>query len=778
MTLAKKIALCIPVCAFLALTVFLAAAPAEEKLRPGSVLSVDIRDRSGKPLRTVLSQQSCVSRYRSLSEISPWVAGASVVLEDKRFYRHHGVDPAAVARAFADNLKARRIVSGASTITQQLAESVFELPAYSLWGKIGEAFYALKLELHLSKDEILELYLNRIFYGNGCYGIEAASQGYFGRSACDLSAAQSAFLASIPQSPSFYDPYRNPGAVMEKQRVVLAKMLQRDLLSRRQYEEALAEEIVVRRPSDFFLAPHFCDYLLSEGHVPPRASAVNSTLDLELQRTVENLLARHVSALKDKFVSNGAVLVIENRTGHILAMAGSADYFSAGGQVNAALALRQPGSCLKPFTYALALESGKRASDLIADLPLTVATENGRFSPSNYDGGFHGPVRLREALACSYNIPAVRLSMEVGFDFLYRRLQEAGFEHFSEPPSYYGAGLTLGNGEVTLLELVRAYRLFAAGGRTVALRAVDTVEYGNGSALPGKAIGAEKQVFSPQTAYVTAHILSDNHARYRAFGRHSALNLPFLCLAKTGTTKEYRDNWTVGSTVDYTVGVWVGNFDGSPMRDVSGVTGAAPLFRDVMLFLHRNALPEPFSCPPSVETGKICTLSGMLPGENCADVAEEVFIGSAAADKVCSFHRKYSIDRRTGAVASPSSDPEYVTEKIFTVFPPQYIQWALEQGFELPPAAGDATDPEAAVSILFPGEGETFRIDPVLRRQYQKISLRAVSPAGGELLWKMDGVEIGRTGAPFILEWQLVKGEHVLEVESPLGKASCRFAVY
>jgi penicillin-binding protein 1C len=434
-------------------------------------------------------------------------------------------------------------------------------------------------------------------------------------------------------------------------------------------------------------------------------------------------------------LSNGAALVLDNATGDILAMAGSSDFFdeTRDGQVNAAIALRQPGSTLKPMTYGLALEKGLTAATLIEDAPGGFETLEGVFAPENYDERYHGPIRLRSALASSYNVPAVAVLDLLGPDLLHRRLKETGFESLDKTPGYYGIGLTLGNGEVTLLELVRAYAAFARGGLYAGERFVSGVAGKNGRSLEFPGPEKPRRVYSPQAAYLITHILSDRDARVPTFGYLTPLNLPFPAAAKTGTSKDFRDNWTIGYTPRHTVGVWVGNFDGSPMHNVSGITGAGPVFRDLMLLLGAGRPKAEFAEPSGIVRKKICPLTGRLPSASCPATIEEVFIAGTEPKEECP------------APHRPGNRPTR-------------IRASLEK--RRPPLAIDS-----------PLDGDVFKIDPVLRPEFQVIRLRASSAEESGVRaveWWVNGRRAGSSRFPFSISWLLRPGSYEIRARAVL----------
>jgi len=534
----------------------------KQKLNPASLLSLRILDREDNLLREVLSDEGGRCRWVKFEEVSVDLVKATITAEDRRFFRHRGISFPAIARAILQNLKSGHIVSGASTISQQLIRNIYHFRR-NIFSKTVEAWLALRLENTLPKKDILVQYLNRISYGNQAYGIEAAAQLYFDKSAELLSLAESAFLAGIPRSPSVLNPYSALHLSVQRQQLILHQMYALGFVDLPKLNRSLNEQLKMIPNSKKFRAPHFCDFILSQysSHERQKMSSIRSTCDYSLQRKVEMLVNNHVSALKDKGITNASAVVLDNFSGEILSMVGSKDFFASqdDGQVNGALSLRQPGSALKPFTYGLALERGMTAAEIIDDSPVQYSTPEGAYRPKNYDKKFHGPVRLRTALACSYNVPAVRVLESLGSEALYYQLKDMGFNSLSQGPGYYGIGLTLGNGEVTLLELVQAYSSLARAGEWLESTAVLQIYDSENTPKLTQRLQKTHPVFSPQVTYILTHILSDQDARIPSFGYNSSLSLPFPCAVKTGTSKDFRDNWAIGYTPNYTVGVWVGN---------------------------------------------------------------------------------------------------------------------------------------------------------------------------------------------------------------------------
>jgi penicillin-binding protein 1C len=745
----------------------------ESKLKPERFCSLQILDRHGNLLREVLSSQEGISHWVSLNEVSPYFIQAVITGEDNRFYKHFGLDPLAIIRAIYQNIKAGRIVSGGSTITQQLARTLYPRPRNLLW-KFIEAITSLRLEIYLTKDEILTYYINRVCFGNQAYGIEAASRLYFDKPSLHLSLAEASFLAGLPCSPTKYDPYRYLERAKKRQKKILKQLYKKKKIDTDQYKRALKEKLNLIPKERKFRAPHFVDFVLMRMKKSKlkNVSKIYTTLDWYLQKNVELLTKVHIANLKEYGVTNAAVLIMNNQTGEIITMVGSANFFDPvhDGQVNGVISLRQPGSTLKPFTYGLALERGMTLGEIIPDLPLHTATAGGDFTPRNYDRKFHGPVRLRAALACSYNIPAVRILKQMGTDLLLQRLKQAGFENLKKSAIYYGPGLTLGNAEVTLLELVRAYSVLSNKGILKYEKIFLEIRNPEDEPVPLPEIRKNKKIFSPQIAYLLTDVLSDYDARVPAFGMNCPLNLPFPCAAKTGTSKDYRDNWTVGYTPNYTVGVWVGNFDGKPMYRVSGISGAGPLFRNIFLLLsRRNNDDKEFEKPKNLVRINICPVSGELVKDICPGKIEEIFIDGTEPNTECSVHQLFRIDKRNGLLAQDNCPKEMIENRVYEIYPPLYREWMAEQNIPSPPQTYSSLDKteekKDKISIIFPDDGDIFKIDPILRREYQTLFLKAVVPDGiKEIYWLVNGKLLGKVSSPFSFPWRLEKGTHFFQV--------------
>lgn len=576
-----------------------------------------------------------------LGQIPPSLRQATIAAEDHSFYQNPGIDPRAILRSFLLDAHLGRAAYGGSTITQQLVRTILlssaERQQRSLARKLHEASLALQLSSRFSKDQVLALYLNNVYYGNLAYGVEAASEAYFARPVSTLDVAQCALLAGIPRSPTLYNPLIDPDAALGRRHEVLGLMRRNGYISAAQLAQADAEPLALAAPGQGILAPHFVLYVASllearygRDALERGGLQVTTTLDLNLQRQAEAAVAAHVAQLrKDHNAHDGALVALDPATGQILAMVGSANYAdrSIDGAVNVALARRQPGSAIKPFTYAAAFARDYTPATIVDDAPAAFPTREGiPFLPQNYDLQFHGPVTLHTALANSYNIPAVKVLAHAGIPAMLAVAHAAGITTMNDVDRY-GLALTLGGGEVRLLDLTDAYAAFDTGGVHHDPVAILRVAGTGGHILDAWQPTPGRRAVSPQVAYLITSILSDNAARMPAFGEGSPLALDRPAAAKTGTTSDFHDNWTVGYTPDLVTGVWVGNADNTAMRDVTGISGAAPIWHDFMARALQSLPPRDFVRPPGIVTETICPGTGLPPTVSCPDRFDEVFIG-------------------------------------------------------------------------------------------------------------------------------------------------------
>jgi len=581
---------------------------------PHGRAAVAFTDRTGTPLGTVLASDEDHAAWVPLGRVAPSFVRAVVAAEDARFAAHGAVDVPALLRAAREYAVLGTARSGGSTIAMQVARGIWNASGTPR-GKVLQILGAERLAVRSDRDALLEAYVNRIPMGGNLYGVEAAARTYFGVPAADLDLAQSAALAAIPNDPTRLSPYAHWSGLRARQRYVLDRMVATGAIGRAQADAAAREQLhVLPQDEGLQIAQHALFFLYPQ--VAPGATAARTTLDAPLQRFVQAQTAQVVAALAERHVTDAAAIVVENATGDVLAYAGSPDYYAdeALGRNDGVQALRQPGSLLKPFTYELALERDVIApNSILPDVPTTYAIPGGkRYTPADYSTKFSGPVRVRYALANSLNVPAVRTLSALGVDPLLDRLHALGFAHLDKPASYYGLGLTLGSGEVSLYELSRAYVTMARDGDAVPLRLL-------ADDPPARA----SPVGDAPEWQLIVDMLADPQARAKSFGLHSILEMPFPAAVKTGTSSDFRDTWTVGFSRAYTVAVWVGNFDGSAMHDVSGVTGAGPLWNRIMLHLHEREDPPPFPAPAGYAREPICATTGRRPDATCPAIVAE-----------------------------------------------------------------------------------------------------------------------------------------------------------
>lgn len=654
-----------------------------------------ILDRNGQLLYELLDPTAGRRNYIPLENISPNLIAATIATEDKEFYTNPGFDPIAIVRALWQNYVTGGQGGGASTITQQLARALLLSPEEriqrTVTRKAREIILAAEITRRYTKDEIIELYLNEIYYGNLAYGAQAAAETYFGKSAKDLTLGEAAFLAGLPQSPAVYDIYTNPDSTLIRQQQVLVLMfdlsnVQSCIRVSNSDTPVCVDPVVATqaanemkvysfRPLTFDSKyPHWVNFVRSQLEEKYDAQTiyrsgfvVYTTLDPLLQDKAQQLVTEQVSAMVDSNAHNGALVSIRPSTGEILAMVGSPDFNNEAiaGQINMSTSpTRQPGSSIKPITYAAAFEKGWTPSTLIWDVPTQFPDgANPPYEPRNYDGTFHGPLTLRLALANSFNIPAVKALEFVGIyddpntpnkDGMIAMAERLGITSLTR--NDYGLSLTLGGGDVSLIDMTSAYSVFANNGQRVPPVAILKITDFAGNIIDEYTPKAGEQVIRPEHAYLISSILSDNEARSFTFGRHSSLFLSFPVAAKTGTTNDIRDNWTMGYNPDLVTGVWVGNADYTPMVNTSGSQGAGPIWGQFMEFAVpylTNGAPTPFSRPQGIVDKIVCRISGTEPSNACNSEYTEIF----AADQLPlppgkDLARRVKIDLWTGLEAS------------------------------------------------------------------------------------------------------------------------------
>lgn len=586
-------------------------------------LTTKIYDRNGKLLYNIYADKN--RTLLPFDQIPQHIKNASIAIEDKDFYKHKGFDILGVIRA-SMAIAFKQELQGGSTITQQLVKTAFLTPERNLTRKIKELYLAYQVESNFNKNQILEMYLNEVPYGGTAYGIEAASQTYFGKKVTELNLAESALIAGLPQSPTTYSPFgNNPKLAKQRQIEVLRRMLEEKFISQQEHDQAVSEVLVFAQPNIDIKAPHFVLFIkdqlaqkYGEKLVEQGGLRVTTTLDLDIQEMSQEVVTNEVAKLKNYNVGNGAAMVTNPKTGEILAMVGSRDYFDTAndGNVNVTTSLRQPGSSIKPINYAGGLMNGLTAGTIIVDGPVTFKGSP-PYTPKNYDGKFHGAVTLRKSLANSYNIPAVKVLAYNTVPFMLELAQKMGITTFGDP-SRYGLSLTLGGGEVKMIDMTTAFSAFANKGVSHEAYGVIKVEDKDGKVLEEHKNDEGKRAMPEEIAFIISHILADNQARSDAFGTNSQLYIPGKIVSvKTGTTDDIRDNWTIGYTPSYLTAVWVGNNDNKPLNRslTSGVTGAAPIWNKIMKNLLKNKEIENLVAPDNVVSRATC----VGPGEKKDD---------------------------------------------------------------------------------------------------------------------------------------------------------------
>ena len=735
-----------------------------------------ILDRNGNLLYEILDPNAGRRTYEPLSKISPYVIAATIATEDKDFYSHPGFDPLAIIRALWQNYTSGGTVSGASTITQQLARALLMTPEeryqQTISRKAREIILAAEITRRYSKDEILELYLNENYYGNLSYGIEAASETYFNTTADKLDLAQAAFLAGLPQAPSVYDIYTNRDETLRRQKAVLVLMYNaskdENCISVSNSVQPICVDAVAAasaasemdaypftQPHESMLYPHWVYYIRSllEAQYDPQTIyrsgfTVYTTLDPELEDQAEKIVKQQVDSLAAHKVTDGALVAIQPSTGEILAMVGSADFYNAAisGQVNMAISsTRQPGSAIKPLTYVLAFERGWTPATLVWDVPTDFPPSGDPndprppYQPTNYDGKFFGPMSVRDALGNSRNIPAVKALQFVG---IYDNPKTPGVEGLvsfakrmgitSLTRNDYGLSLTLGGGEVSLLQMTGAYAVFADGGRRVPPVAITKIVDHSGNVVYNYTPPPGEQVIRPEYAFLISSILSDPQARALDFGTHSSLNLPFPAAVKTGTTNDFRDNWTIGYTPDLVTGVWVGNANYTPMENILGITGAAPIWSQFMqkaIQQLTGGKPTPFIKPPGVVEKVVCAISGTEPSQWCPDQRTEYFAADQLPpSKDHDLWQNALIDTWTGYRATPDC-AGYTEQKFAANVSDPWAQkwilntkdgqaWAKKMKFSQPIVFAPqqdckASDPRPNIAFANITDGQTITTSPL-----------------------------------------------------------------
>ena len=693
--------------------------------------TLKLLDCRGREIAELASPEARTQFPVALEKMGPWLPRITVALEDRRFYNHRGIDWRAIAAACTRNLRSQHLVSGASTITQQLVKLAAGRQRRSWTGKLHEAIAAWKLEHRWSKERILTDYLNRSSYGNRRIGPEAAAQAYFNKPARDLTLSEAIFLAGLPQAPTRFNPWRHPEQANRKYSRSLARLVELGVITRDQ-QSLLARPPKIAHTDPPRAAPHFVDTVVARN--PGLRGTVRTTLDLDLQATTERLVRSHLSALNRHDITQAAVVVVENATGAIRAMVGSENY--AVSQVNGAMHPRSCGSILKPFVYLDAID--KRlltAASLLPDTPDAIRDEYADYDPQNYNRHYLGPVRLREALGCSLNVPAVFALSQLGARPAFYQLQKWGFD-FPQGLSDYGAGFVLGNAETRLVDLAAAYAGLARGG----------------TAMRAKFLAAEHQpvtrIASAEATAIITDILCDNDARQKSFGSHSPLAFDQRVAAKTGTSSGFRDTWTVGFDKEHTVAVWAGNFDGRPMRDTFAVRAVTPLWGTVVQELLRRDHPlDPPMENERLVRREICKATGLLPSRFSPAKLSELFL--------------FNTEPREDSA-------DYFTSDGKLLLPDTYTRWCASRDNTI------GAHVRSNFRITSPPPYAHYEIDPVLSPSQQMVELTAA--AATDVEWFVNNERIlPQHDSRFF--WQLAPGEWNVRAVSRVGTAEATITV-
>lgn len=639
--------------------------PEPGKIQRKSGFSTTFYDRNDKVIYELYEDQNRVPV--SLNAVSEYLRKGTIAIEDKNFYSHSGISSRGIIRAFISSVLKGR-VEGGSTLTQQLIKNVLLTSERSVTRKIKEAILASEIERRYTKDEILEMYLNEAPYGGTIWGAEAAAKAYFGKSARQLNLAESAFLAGLPQRPSYYSPFLNDDKAYEgRTENVLRRMREDKYITKEQEKDALSQvkKMKFESPKVAFNAPHFVFYLIDElskiiGKEKVYSGIkVKTTIDLDIQKKAEEVVHSEINKIKSLNATNGSAVVIDSQSGEILAMVGSYDYNDEKyGKYNTALALRQPGSAMKFITYGAAFEKGYTPSTVIMDVQTTFPNQGEKdYAPVNYDGQYRGPMQLRFALGNSTNVVAVKLLAMIGIRDFLKLASDFGMSQYSPTEANikrFGLSATLGGGETRLVDLTNAYAALARGGIYKPFTAFTEVKDYNNKTIYKQRKPDEKRVISEGTAFLLSHILSDNNARLAVFGTRSYLNIPGKTVAvKTGTTNDKRDNYIVGYTNDITVGVWVGNNDNSPMNPKisSGATGASPIWHQLMIDYLKKYDDGIIKQPDSVTALEVDAYLGGLPKDGQSK-RSEYFIKGTEPKEVSPYYKKVKLSRSTGKLAN------------------------------------------------------------------------------------------------------------------------------
>jgi len=713
------------------------------------------KDRNGKILRWIPDSKEERHIWTPFEKIPSHVQEAFISAEDQRFYRHPGVDFLAIIRATKSNLMEGKIVSGASTITQQLSRLTYPRKR-TYYDKFVELLRSLRIEGLLNKKQILELYLNKVPMGNNLVGIQAGAKVYFGKALSRITHSEAALLASLPKAPGKLNPYgRNISSLLERKNWVLKKMHTNGYVNSKILNLSIKDTPLLKAKSFPFWSPHFIN------HVLKASGKYKTTIDLSLQRRVEQILKSHQFRLKRKVAHQASVVILDNKNSEILSLVGSIEYSKRHQGFNdGAQALRSPGSTLKPFLFAQALEAEINTSTVLEDIEKKYKSPQGIYKPVNFNKKSYGPVSLRNSLGNSLNQTAVSLLNTIGYSSFYKTLKSLDLINFpSRGPEHYGLGMVIGNPEVTLVQLASAYAVFARGGLFI------PAKY-----FVDEKTAQEVRIFSEEASYILTDMLSDPSARDITFGDFFSQKLPFKVALKTGTSTNYRDSWIVAYTAKHTVAIWVGNFNGQPTLGLSGAQAAGPILFDILNELYPNGSPSLFNKPAGVISGEVCSYSGMKPNKFCPHVKRELFIAGKEPNKFCNYHN--------GSEGTHDLPPRFATwlhkryrQGVEGNYRLAGFSKNLEQVFQKTNTLHidkiKKYNPiNSSIEITNPINGEIFIMD--LKKEPYEIELNAFSSMPiPEITWYLNGEEYARVGPPYKTQWLLSRGVHTITATGP-----------
>lgn len=765
--------------------------PSIDNIDAGLALpSTRIYDRKERLLYEILPSEQGRNSNLAFEDMPQQCINAVIATEDANYYSHPGVDPVGIVRALWINLQGGEVIAGGSTITQQTARILLLDPQQqaerTLHRKLREMVLALQLQSRYSKEDVLALYLNQVYFGNLAYGIDGASRAYFQKDALDLSLAECALLAGIIQNAIYNDPLTNFEGAKDRQAIVLDLMVQNGFISEAEANSAKQDELQFASVSFPIESPHFVMevWRILERDYPNELHAggleIITTVDRDWTTHAQEIVQQQLYALNNPDdgtlpakANNAALVALDPITGEVLTLLGSPDFFDdeIDGAVNAAMAYRQPGSTLKPFTFAEAMNPNYpnpyAAGTMILDVKTPFITNKlESYTPANYGLFEHGPVLVREALASSYNIPAVIALEHIGMQRFVQFVSTLGLDNL-EANTEVDLSITLGGGEVRLIDLAEAYSAFANTGYDIEPQYILKITDADGNILfEYDPPPLTRRLLDERIAYIITDILSDNNARLPSFGVNSPLNIGFPAAAKTGTTTDFRDNWVMGYTPDLVVGVWVGNANNAPMIDVTGVSGAGPIYNLFMRTVKRGETSPDFIKPQGLTELEICRLSGLLPTEYCSHRTHEIFITGTEPTEFDTFHQMFTVDIETGLIATENTPPENIVEQVFLILPQEARDWAVRNGVRQPPIDAKlvAPDDNETVRLLSPDPYTIYEISDLVPIETQRLRFTVGTPSNTtEVLFVMDDHPIGKAyQSPWDIWWELAIGEHEL----------------